>query len=411
MKVAASAVDDQLLSPEYVQSPYATYDVLREHYPVYWSEKWNAWLITRYEDVVNVLRDFEGFSNRGRYTEYLSSLSEQERTQLAYLQHHYEHGGLVQSDPPNHTRLRKLIGGAFTPRIIAEMKTLVQQIVANLIEQFQDDEEVELIHQFAFPLPAVVIAGVLGVPAEERDVFRKWSSDVQRFLGSGQAVFSYATAAQDAWRSMNTYFTELLAERRRQPRNDLVSALAAACEDGEKLTDDELIRTCGALLIAGHETTTNLIANSVWLMLRHREVKRELQENPDLYPTAIEEFLRYESPFQTLPRTVTREATIHGQQLMPGDLVHVVLGSANRDPRRFADPEQLNIRRENNRHVAFGYGTHFCLGASLARMEAGIAIPELFRRLPNMRLCEDRPPVWKQSMVQRGMERFWLRLR
>ncbi len=411
MKVVESVFDEQLLSPAYVQSPYATYDALRSTYPVYWCEKWNAWLITRYDDAVAILRDHEGFSNRGRYTEYLSVLTQEQQDQLTYLRHHYEHGGLVQSDPPNHTRLRKLIGGAFTPRIVEQMRDLVKQITGELIDAFEHESTVELVHAFAFALPAMVIAGVLGVPAEERDMFKKWSSDIQRFLGSGQVRFDYALDAQDAWKNMNGYFTELLAQRRKTPRNDLVSALAAAHEDGERLTDDELIRTCGALLIAGHETTTNLICNGVWLLLTHPDQARMLRDDPTLYGSAVEEFLRFESPFQAIPRTVTKDVTIRDQPLAAGDLVYVMLGAANRDPQRFDDPHRLDIRRTNNRHVAFGYGVHFCLGSALARMEAPIAISALFDRLPSIALDPDAPPVWKVSMGQRGMERFLLKLR
>jgi cytochrome P450 len=407
-----ASIDDRLLSPSYVESPYEVYKELRTDFPAYWCERWNAWLLTRYDDVQAVLQDFRRFSNKGRYTEFLSALSPLERSQVQYLEHHYQYGGLVQSDPPDHTRLRKLIGGAFTPRIANEMRELVGQIANDLIDRLvEDTDEVELIRNFAFPLPAIVIAGVLGVPAEERDQFKVWSSNVQRFLGSGAANLEYSLAAQEAWKCMNEYFADMLQQRRRSPREDLLSALASSYDQGEQLTTNEIVRTCGALLIAGHETTTNLISNGIWLLLRHPEQKMLLMQNPELYPTAIEEILRYESPFQTIPRSITEDVTFHGQLLRKGELVYGVLGAANRDPSQFDNPNKLDIQRRDNKHLAFGYGIHFCIGAGLARMEAPLAIQAILKRFPKLQLDENRPPVWKKSMVQRGMESFWLTTR
>ncbi|MDC0936365.1 cytochrome P450 [Pirellulales bacterium] len=404
------SVDSLLLSRQYVESPYEIFDTLREQYPVFWSDQWNAWVVTRYENVMAILKDHKRFSNRGRYTEYLSSLSDGQRQQLTYLEHHYEHGGLVQSDPPSHTRLRKLIGNAFTPRMVQHMRDLVEQIVADLLDAFVGRREIDLIYEFAFPLPATVIAGMLGVATEERDQFKEWSAAIQRFLGSGQVNFEFALAAQEAWRNMNDHFASLLAERRNHPREDLVSAMAQACEDGESLSDDELIRTCGALLVAGHETTTNLISNAIWLLLGRPDQLDLLRNDDSLYPAAVEEFLRYESPFQSLPRTLTENVALRGQTMRRGQLAYVMIGAANRDPDRFDRPHELDITRADNKQLAFGHGTHFCLGAPLARLEASIAIREVFDQFPNMQLDPDRPPVWKESMVQRGMERFDLSL-
>ncbi len=404
-------LDALLLSPDYIESPYAVYDRLRERHPVFWSAQWQAWLLTRYDDVRAVLKDYNRFSNRGRYTEYLSGLSADERAQLAYLEHHYEHGGLVQSDPPEHTRLRKLISHAFTPRMIERMRGLVERIVDELIEGLDGKPEIDLIREFAFPLPAIVIAGMLGVAPEERNQFKDWSSAIQRFLGSGKVNFEYGLASQEAWRSMNDHFAALLAARRAEPREDLVSLMAAASEDGDRLSEGELIRTCGAMLVAGHETTTNLISNAIWLLLRHPDQLERLRNDPSLYPAAVEEFLRYESPFQSAPRTLKEDVGIRGQTMRKGQLAYVMLGAANRDPDRFAHPEDLDITRQDNKQLAFGHGIHMCLGASLARLEGPIAIRALLERFPAMRLDPARPPIWKKSMVQRGMKRFDLPLR
>lgn len=410
-KIADTNLDALLLTPTYIESPYEVYDLLRERYPVFWSDKWQGWLLTRYDDVIAVVKDPRRFSNRSRYTKYLSTLSNEQRSQLAYLQNHYEHGGLVQSDPPEHTRLRKLVGSAFTPRMINRMDNLVEQIVDDLIATFADKSEINLIYEFAFPLPATVIAGMLGVEISSRDQFKDWSAAIQRFLGSGQVRFDYALAAQQAWQNMNGHFKQLLDERGKSPRDDLVSALAHACEDGERLTEQEVIGTCGALLVAGHETTTNLISNAIWLLLQHPDQLNRLRNDASLYPSAVEEFLRYESPFQSAPRTLTEDVELRSQILRKGQLAYVMLGAANRDPSRFDRPDELDITREDNKHLAFGHGIHFCLGAALARLEAPIAIRAMIERFPEMHLDLQRPPVWKESMVQRGMERFDLPLR
>jgi len=402
----AASFDTRLLSPEYVESPYATYDLLRAEYPVYWSAAWSAWLVTRYDDVQTILRDHRRFSNQGRYTLYLSQLPPEQQSQLTYLVEHYEHGGLVQSDPPAHTRLRRLVNLAFTPRAVVQMRELVAHIVDELLAKAQTRDRLELIGDFAFPLPAIVIAGMLGVPAAERDQFKDWSSKIQRFLGSGNAHFPYALEAQESWRKMNAYFAALLSERRSKPQDDLVSALAAARDHDDSLSEDELVRTCGAMLIAGHETTTNLIASGILALLRHPDQLQTLCGEPSLHPRAVEEFLRYDSPFQSVPRTIAEDCDMRGQHLKKGQLVYVMLGAANRDPAQFTHPDQLDIRRTENKHLAFGHGIHHCLGAALARLEAPIALQSLIERFPDLRLVPDDPPRWKKSMVQRGLERL-----
>jgi len=402
-------IDDQLLSPAYIESPYETYDILRTLAPVYWSARWSAWIVTRYDDVLGILRDHRHFSNQGRYTRYIGQLPVAQQRQLTALIAHYEHGGLVQLDPPAHTRLRRLVNLAFTPRAVAHMRMLVEDVVDRLLDDAQERGQLELVHDVAFPLPATVIAGMLGVPAAERDGFKDWSAKIQRFLGSGDAHFPYALEAQESWLRMNAYFQALLDDRKQRPRDDLLSALAAAREAGDALDDDEVARTCGAMLIAGHETTTNLISSGVLALLTHPDQRRLVHADPALYPAAVEEFLRYDSPFQSTLRTVVEDVEIRGQQLKQGQLVYPMLGAANRDPLQFAQPERLDIRRDASKQVAFGHGIHHCLGAALARLEGPIALRRLFDRFPTLRLAPDDPPRWKRSMVQRGLEHLMLR--
>jgi len=402
-------LDEQLLSPAYIENPYETYDLLRAHAPVYWSARWSAWIVTRYDDVLAILRDHRRFSNQGRYTQYIGQLPHDQRRQLTTLVEHYEHGGLVQLDPPAHTRLRRLVNLAFTPRAVAGMRATVEDLVDHMLDDAEARGGLELIRDLAFPLPATVIATMLGVPTSERDQFKDWSAKIQRFLGSGDAHFPYTLEAQDSWLRMNAYFQAMLDERTRCPRDDLLSALAAARDAGDTLSEDELVRTCGAMLIAGHETTTNLIASGTLALLTHPDQLRAVRQDPSLYAGAVEEVLRYDSPFQSGLRTVTEDVEIRGQSVKRGQLVYLMLGAANRDPSRFPNPHAFDIRRDVSKQLAFGHGIHHCIGAALARLEAPIALNRLLGRFPTLRLAPGDPPRWKRSMVQRGLERLALR--
>ncbi len=395
---------DSLLSSEaYFEDPYPIYDRLRTEAPVFWSEKWAAWVVTRHEDIAGIAKDTKSFSNAGRITLFLNQLPPSEQAQLSYLKAHYEDAGLVHSDPPDHARLRRLVSKAFTPRMIENMRGEVVRIVDSLLDRVQLRGEMDLIRDFAFPLPAIIIAGMLGVPDEEREQFKDWSDKIQQFLGTGRANLERALEAQESWRAMNAYFEKLVAERRREPQDDIVSGLISARDEKDALTEKEMIGTCGAMLIAGHETTTNLISNSILILMGNPQTRRELSEKPELYPTATEEFLRFESPFQSAPRTCRADTKIGGQLIREGNLVHLMLGAANRDPEKFENPSQLNIHRQDLKHVAFGHGIHLCLGAALARLEGPIAIEAALRRLPELRLAKGKRPLWKRSMVQRGM--------
>ncbi len=402
-------LDERLLSPAYIESPYDTYDLLRAQAPVYWSARWSAWIVTRYDDVLTILRDHRRFSNQGRYTRYIGQLPPEQRGQLTALVEHYEHGGLVQLDPPAHTRLRRLVNLAFTPRAVERMRATIEDLVDHMLDEAEERGELELIRDLAFPLPATVIAGMLGVPAAGRDQFKDWSAKIQRFLGSGDAHFPYALEAQDSWLRMNAYFQAMLTERTRRPQDDLLSALAAAHDAGDTLNEGELVRTCGAMLIAGHETTTNLIASGTLALLAHPDQLRAVRGDCSLYAGAVEETLRYDSPFQSGLRTVTEDVELRGQLVRRGQLVYPMLGAANRDPSRFPHPHAFDIRRDASKQVAFGHGIHHCLGAALARLEAPIALERLLGRFPTLRLAPGDPPRWKRSMVQRGLERLALR--
>jgi pimeloyl-[acyl-carrier protein] synthase len=307
-------------------------------------------------------------------------------------------------DPPDHTRLRTLVSKAFTPRVIEGLRPHIQQIVDGLLDRVRDRRAMDLIADLAFPLPVIVISEMLGVPAADRDRFRQWSLDVARSLDAialpvGPEVIERGNAAR---RALADYFRGLIAERRRRPQADLLSGLIAAEEQGDTLSQAELLATCVLLLVAGHETTVNLIGNGMLALLRHPAELRKLGAEPALLPSAVEELLRWDSPVQRTGRITATDVELGGTLIPKGALVSAVLGAANRDPAHFPEPDRLDLARPDNRHLAFGWGIHFCLGAPLARVEGQIAIGALARRLPGLALATDRPE-WRESSALRGL--------
>jgi len=394
-------LDQQLGSPAFVDDPYPTYHRLRGEDPVHWSETVGAWLLTRYDDVSTTLRDPRHFSSSGRFSAVLEGLNGDERVAVRPLEEHFT-VGLLGSDPPDHTRLRGLINRAFTPRVVEGLRPRVQEIVDGLLDAAAPRGQMDLVRDFAYPLPATVIAELLGAPADAQDDFKEWSDGILAFQGIGRATPELLARSQRDLLAMREFLTELLAERRTTPREDLLSRLVAAETDGQGLSEAELLTTCVTLLTAGHETTTNLIANGLLTLLRHPEQCQRLRDAPELMPGAVEEMLRFESPLQRNPRRVAADVELRGKRLRRGEFVFQVLGAANHDPEQFPDPDRFDIGRQPNRHLAFGYGIHFCLGAPLARLEAAIAIGTLLRRLPGLRLASDAVE-WQEHGLLRAL--------
>jgi cytochrome P450 len=311
---------------------------------------------------------------------------------------------MLERDPPNHTRLRGLVSKAFTPRVVDVLRPHIQQIVDGLLDRVAGAHAMDLIEDFAYPLPVIVICELLGVPVEDRDRFKGWGLDIARGLDAillppDSEVIQRSAASR---RALTDYFRALIAERRASPRADLLSGLIAAEEVGDRLSEGELLATCILLLVAGHETTVNLVGNGTLALLRHPDQLRRLRENPGLIGSAVEELLRYDGPVQRTARVPSEAVTIGGHTLAEGDLVLPFMGAADRDPAQFTDPDGLDIARTDNRHIAFGWGIHFCLGAPLARVEGQIAINTLVRRLPKLALATDRPE-YRQSLTLRGL--------
>ncbi len=382
------------MDPEFVADPYPTYHRLRAEEPVHHNPL-GFWVLTRYEDVVATLRDPRAIKEP--IAAFVAARFGAPVPSVGF--------SMLDRDPPDHTRLRGLVSKAFTPKMVEQLRPDVQALVDGLLDRVEGAGTMDLIEEFAYPIPVTVICLMLGVPVEDRERFKQWGLDIAR----GLDAIMLPPDSEVARRSMVSrlalaeYFRELIAERRATPRADVLSGLIAAEEAGDRLSEHELLATCILLLIAGHETTVNLIGNGTLALLRHPDQLRLLRERPALIGGAVEELLRFDGPVQRTARIPSADITIDGRTIPKGDLVMPFIGAADRDPAQFPDPDRLDITRADNRHIAFGLGIHFCLGAPLARVEGQIAINTLLRRLPRLALATERP-VFRQSLTLRGLE-------
>ena len=399
MKEPDQHLDKLLTSADFVQDPYPVYRELHATAPVYWCEPWGAWLLTGYDDVMTTSQSPDRFANEGRMEALLRHLPTETWNELAPLRKHFS-SGLMHSDPPDHTRLRLLVSKAFSPRVIEAMRTRIQGVVDSLLDAVQPNNKMDVISDLAFPLPAIVISELLGIPVEDREQFSYWAKAITSIQGTGQAKADVALRAQENLLEVRQYFREIFAQRRREPQDDLISALVTAEEQGDKLNEAELVSTCTTLLLAGHETTTCLIANGILTLLNLPVPRHELRENPSLMPSAIDEMLRYETPLQRGFKLVAKDVEIQGETINKGKVVLQMLGAANRDPAHFPDPDRFDIRRNGARNFAFGHGIHFCLGAPLARIEGEISIRTVIERLPNLRL-DTNSVEWAEGTIFR----------
>ncbi len=397
--------DLDLESPANVRDPFPVYRWLRDHDPVHRSESLNAWVVTRYADVLEVFDQPKRFSSDRfrkvgeRYTSDRPAV----RAVAAVLR-----DWLVFRDPPDHTRLRALLQKTFTPRRLEAMGARIQATIDALLDPVAERGETDFIRDFAFPLPALVIALLLGAPAEDLEAIKTWSDRLAAYLGGSTVGRDNFAEAQGGVSKLAEYFRALLEERRRRPRDDLMSSLLRAEHEGQRLGPEEVLANCVLLLFAGHETTTNLLGNGLFHLLRHPEQLAALRAEPDLVPGAVEELLRYDGPVPATIKIATEMVTWHGRRIEAGEMVLPLLSSANRDPRRFADPDALDVRRAPNRHLAFAFGIHFCLGAPLARLEARLAFETLLRRFSHLELASGDPP-WKPQIFLRGLASLPLR--
>lgn len=382
--------------PEFNADPYPFYHRLREADPVHQSPL-GFWVLTRYEDCVMVLRDprFGRAGFEGLLESVYGNTVEQGRLPTS----------MLFRDPPDHTRLRGLVSRAFTPRVVEGLRPRIQQIVDGLLDRVQGAGRMEVISDLAYPLPVTVISEMLGVPEEDRERIKQWSADIARSLDAiglptDQGI---ADRGRTGRRAIGDYFRSLIPDRKKRPRGDLLSLLIEAEEQGDKLSEGELLATCVLLYIAGHETTVNLIGNGLLALLRHPEELERLRDAPSLIQSAVEELLRYDGPVQRTARIANADVELGEHKIPKGSMVVPVIGAANRDPAHFPDPDRLDVSRPDNRHIAFGFGIHFCLGAPLARLEGQITLGTLLHRLPRLALSTERPE-WRESQVLRGLK-------
>jgi hypothetical protein len=383
-------------SPAFLADPYPFYHRLRAADPVHLHET-GFWLVTRYADAVAILRDPRFARPPGPAAENVDSLVERDQLSPREFLRAY---GILWQNPPDHTRLRRLVNKAFTPGVVNALRPKIQAIVDDLLHAAQERGGADLIADLAYPLPVQVIAELVGVPLEDRDSFRTWSLDLVGAFdpARGHDAMQRGNMAVEAFVH---YFRDLITERRARPREDLLSALIAAQDAGDRLSERELLANVIFLFVAGYETTVGLIGNGVLALLRHPDQLAELRGDPALAASAVEELLRYDSPQQTIFWAVTEDVCWGDKVIRPGQEVLIMVGAVNRDPERFEEPDRLDLTRADNRHLAFSHGIHFCLGAPLARAEGQIAIPAVIRRFPNVALAAE--PEWQPTVFIRRL--------
>jgi cytochrome P450 len=385
-----------LLRPEVLADPYPLYHRLRIEDPVLWDPFLHAWVVTRYDDVVRVLLDFS--AHRTPTPEQLTELGLGDLSPIASVMVKQ----MLFMDPPAHTRLRGLCSQAFTPRRVETLRQHIQDIANRLLDRMLPAGEMDVIADFAAPLPAIVTAELLGVPISDHAQLKHWSADFAEMLGNFQHNPDRTSRVRGSLDEMTAYFQQTIREQRAQPREGLVSSLLAAEIDGDRLTEEEVIANLIVTMVGGQETTTNLIGNGTLTLLRNPDVMEDLRADPALTASAVEELLRYESPSQHTARMAPQDVEMGGKKIQRRQAVIAVMGAANRDPARFADPDRIDIRRKDNKHVAFGFGAHFCFGAPLARIEGQIAFATFLRRVKNPKL-KSGPVVWRENLGLRGL--------
>jgi cytochrome P450 len=406
MTRTSEALPDDLLAPDVNEDPHPAFRALREQDPVHWSDRHRAWLVTRFDDCSAALSNYKQLSSN-RVQPLLDAMDAERRAQVGPV---YEMitGWMVVTDPPEHRRLRKITQNAFNPRRVAAMEGKIQALIDDLLDRFVEQGSDKLVADFTYPLPATVIAELIGAPAEDAYRFKDWSNALAHvaFGVGGDERDERHARALEGLEQMMEYFGGLLEVRRGAPGEDMISDLLAGDDSGQQLTDDEIKSMCALMLFAGHETTTSTIASAVVMLIQHPDQLELLRSDPDgLAAGAAEEALRYEGAIKVLHRWVVEDLELRGRQIRKGDRVFILPAAANRDPEKFEDPERVDITRSPNPHIAFGRGIHACIGAQLARLEMRLALASLVKRLPGLRFADEDPELnWVPSLASRGLE-------
>jgi cytochrome P450 len=385
-----------LLDPEVLANPYPLYRRLRTEAPVHWDPYLHAWVVTRYEDVITVLHHFS--ANRTPTPAHFEALGLAELGPMAQLMTKQ----MLFMDAPSHTRLRTLASMAFTPARVEALRSHIREILDALIEPLLNRGRLDVINDLAAPLPAIVTAEMLGVPTSDCDKLKRWSADFAEVLGNFQHNPDRASRTLKCIEEMTGYFRDAIQRMKTEPREGLINSFMTAEIDGDRLTEEEIIANCIVTMVGGQETTTNLIGNGVLTLVRNPDQLQKLRDNLNLVPSAVEELLRYESPSQHTARICPQDTELGGKLIRKGQAVIAVMGAGNRDPERFADPDRLDIEREDNRHLAFGWASHFCFGAALARIEGQLVFEAIASRMTNLAL-EPGSIVWRDNLGLRGL--------
>ena len=409
MTVNAPAAPESLdlMSLAAVSDPHGYFAQLRETQPVYWDPRYRSWLITSHRHVAEALRDPRFSSDR--IEPYIrKKLSGPETDPLVRQAFEVLSGWMVFKEEPDHTRLRRLCMQAFTPQSIARLRARAESLTAELLDAVPTPGEFDLIASVAAPLPSIIIAEMLGVPVADRLDFEQWTAKVSPLVSTGLDDPTRYGSVAEGMASLVAYFGQLFKRYTEQPEDNLITALLRAREQDDALSEAELMATCTLMLFGGHETTANFIANGVLALLRHPAQLAAMREDRVDIKLALEEFMRYDGPGKTVVRVAREDFEFEGQQIRKGQRLFLILSVANRDPLAFEEAEQLKLDRPQSRHVGFGFGTHFCLGAPLARLEAGIAIPAIVKRWPDLALAPG-PLQWLPFLGTRGMRELRLR--
>lgn len=403
MNTHSAEFDRVLLSDRFLANPYQYYALLREYDPVCWSGQLNAWVLTRYQDVRAALTNPLLTSGK-RVESYANRLAPEMQSEMQAL--FYQVGKWIGNmDPPDHKRLRRMVDVAFTPKMVEALRPQIAQLSQELLAKVAHQGRMDFVRDFAYPLPAIVIAQMLGVPPKARDRFIQWSHSLTAYSGTGKPQPELARLAAKDAAELTGFFAELANERRAKPQDDLISKLVKIqMEGGDRLTTHELLSMCGFLIVAGHETTMALLSNGLLALLRNPPAIEQWKKHTDLGRFAVDELLRYDSPIQHQTRVAAEDIELGSARILKGQRVMPFLGAANRDPEQFAEPDRLDLARSPNHHVAFGHGIHHCLGAPLARLEAQIAFPEILKMLPRMTLADDAPEYRRHTSNRNPIE-------
>jgi cytochrome P450 len=389
----------------FIADPYPVYAELRELAPIAYDDATDHWLVSRYADVNALLRD-RRFGRTYHHIATHAEMGRPEEPEMLAPFWHLIRSGILDMEPPDHTRVRRLVAKAFTPKMVESLRGRIQSLVDGMIDDVAGAGAIDLIKTLAEPLPVAVIAKVLGVPDSDAHLLRPWSAEICLMYELNPSE-EYARRASNASVEFSDYLRTLSRERRAHPQDDLISALAQVLDEGDRLTEDELIGTCVLLLNAGHEATVNVTGNGWWSLFRNPDQLELLRSDHSLVPIAVEELMRYDTPLQMFERWVLEESEILGVTVPRGAELGLLFGSANHDPAVFEHPDEMDVTRQDNPHISFGAGIHFCLGAPLARLELQTSFRTILERLPDMELLEE--PEWKPAYIIRGLNELKVR--